>query len=222
MFNNIAWRYDFLNRFLSFGIDRSWRRKAIGVLKKEKPQLILDIATGTGDFAIEALRLDPVKIFGVDISDDMLAIGRKKIKKKHVQDKIELLGGDSEKLFFEDNKFDAVTVAFGVRNFEHLEKGLSEIHRVLKPGGTALILEFSKPQSQIINKLYRFYSSTLCPWIGRIISKDASAYSYLYESVEAFPYGKAFQKILEGSGFTAVKIKPLTFGVASVYSCKKT
>jgi demethylmenaquinone methyltransferase/2-methoxy-6-polyprenyl-1,4-benzoquinol methylase len=190
-------------------------------LKKEKPRLILDIATGTGDLAIEALRLNPVKIFGVDISDDMLAIGRRKIKKKCLQDKIELLAGDSEKLIFEDNKFDAVTVAFGVRNFEHLEKGLSEIHRVLKPGGTAIILEFSQPQSTIINTLYRFYSSTLCPWIGRMVSKDASAYSYLYESVEAFPYGKAFQKILEESGFTGVKIKPLTFGVASVYSCKK-
>jgi len=221
MFNNIAWRYDFLNRFLSFGIDRTWRKKAILVLKKEKPQLILDIATGTGDLAIEALRLHPKKIFGVDISEDMLTLGRRKIKKKNLQDRIELLAGDSENLFFEDNKFDAVTVAFGVRNFEHLEKGLSEIYRVLKPGGTAVILEFSQPSSLLVRKLYHFYSSTLCPLIGRLVSKDASAYSYLYESVEAFPYGEAFQKILEGTGFAAVKIKPLTFGVASVYSCKK-
>jgi demethylmenaquinone methyltransferase/2-methoxy-6-polyprenyl-1,4-benzoquinol methylase len=221
MFNNIAWRYDFLNRFLSFGIDRGWRKKAIQVLAGEQPQIILDIATGTGDLAIEAMKLSPAKVFGIDISEDMLRLGRKKIRKKNLQDKIELLEGDSESLIFEEGKFDAITVAFGVRNFENLEKGLREMFRVLKPGGTAVILEFSQPGSLLVRKLYHFYSSRLCPFIGKIVSKDKSAYAYLYESVEAFPYGEAFKKILEGAGFDKVHIKTLTFGVASIYVCKK-
>jgi demethylmenaquinone methyltransferase/2-methoxy-6-polyprenyl-1,4-benzoquinol methylase len=221
MFNNIAWRYDFLNRFL----DGWWRRRTVSILEKElvpdiRP-VILDIATGTADLAVTACRLKPAKVFGIDISEDMLRLGRKKILRKNLQGTIELLEGDSEKLIFEDNKFDAVTVGFGVRNFENLELGLKEIHRVLKPGGCAVILEFSKPQTFPVKQLYRFYSSKLCPWIGRLVSKDSSAYSYLYESVEAFPSGHDFRRILESTGFTGTKIHPLTFGIVSVYSCIK-
>lgn len=221
MFNNIAWRYDFLNHFLSFGTDRFWRSKAINLLKKEQPKLILDIATGTADLALAAMKLNPEKIFGVDISIDMLAIGREKIKKKNLSDKIELLEGDSEALIFEDNKFDAVTVAFGVRNFQNLEKGLSEIYRVTKPGGTALVLEFSQPENKLIKSLYTFYSSKITPKIGKAISKDEAAYAYLHESVSAFPYGKKFTDLLFKAGFKETKITPLTFGVATIYLAKK-
>ncbi|MBP6335747.1 MAG: bifunctional demethylmenaquinone methyltransferase/2-methoxy-6-polyprenyl-1,4-benzoquinol methylase UbiE, partial [Bacteroidia bacterium] len=187
MFNNIAWRYDFLNHFLSFGIDRYWRKQAISHLKKSKPGVILDVATGTADLAIAALKLNPVKVYGIDISEDMLNIGRQKLIKKNLRGKIELLESDSENLIFEDNKFDAITVGFGVRNFENLEKGLSEMLRVLKPDGKAVILEFSKPKSAIVRQFYSFYSSKICPWLGKVISKDAAAYTYLNESVEAFP-----------------------------------
>ena len=221
MFNNISRRYDFLNHFLSLGIDRYWRRKAIFQLRKIKPLLILDIATGTGDFAIEALKLKPVKIFGVDISVDMLAIGRKKIKKKNLDDKIELLEGDSEHLIFEDNKFDAVTVAFGVRNFQDLMKGLQEIYRVLKPNGKIVILEFSQPQNPLIKKIYSFYSSQITPKIGKVISKDKEAYSYLYESVNVFPYGDQFCALLNVTGFKDVHFKTLTFGIATIYTAGK-
>jgi demethylmenaquinone methyltransferase/2-methoxy-6-polyprenyl-1,4-benzoquinol methylase len=221
MFNNIAWRYDFLNHFLSFGVDRYWRRQAINLLRNDQPKVILDIATGTADLAIEAMRLNPVKIFGVDISSDMIEIGKDKIRKKNVQDKIELIEADSENLFFDDNKFDAITVGFGVRNFGNLEKGLSEMLRVLKPGGIAIILEFSKPGNSFIRFLYNFYSTRICPLIGNAISKDKAAYSYLHESVEAFPDGKDFLNIFSSVGFGDVKWKPLTFGVASVYLGKK-
>lgn len=221
MFNNIAWRYDFLNHFLSFGTDRIWRRKAINLLKKSQPKVILDIATGTADLALAAMKLNPDKIFGVDISTDMLSIGREKIQKKNLSDKIELLEGDSEALIFEDNKFDAVTVAFGVRNFQNLEVGLKEIYRVTKPGGTALILEFSQPQNKIIKALYQFYSSKITPKIGEAISKDKAAYAYLHESVTAFPYGKNFIELLKKAGFKETKFTTLTFGVASIYLGKK-
>lgn len=221
MFNNIAWRYDFLNHFLSFGTDRYWRKKAIGLLKNEHPKLILDIATGTADLALAAMKLDPEKIYGVDISVDMLAIGREKIKKRKLTDKIELLEGDSEALIFEDNKFDAVTVSFGVRNFQNLEKGLSEIYRVTNPGGTAMILEFSQPTNKVIRTLYKFYSSKITPKIGKAISKDDAAYAYLNESVSAFPYGTNFTSILKKVGFKETKFIPLTFGVATIYLAKK-
>jgi demethylmenaquinone methyltransferase / 2-methoxy-6-polyprenyl-1,4-benzoquinol methylase len=221
MFNNIAWRYDFLNHFLSLGIDRYWRRKAIARLKKIKPQIILDIATGTADLALEAVKLDPVKIFGIDISEDMLKIGRMKIKNKKLQDKIELLEGDSEKLIFTDNKFDAVTVAFGVRNFEDLKKGLMEMNRVLKPGGMTVILEFSRPTNKIFRWVYDFYSSKITPKIGQMISKDKAAYSYLHESVKAFPYGNEFCSILKESGFKDIHYKTLTFGIATIYTASK-
>ena len=217
MFNNISGQYDFLNHFLSLGIDILWRKKAIKLLKADQPKLILDIATGTGDFAIEALALQPDKVIGVDISEGMLEVGRKKLKRKKLEGKIELQLGDSERLLFDDNKFDAIIVAFGVRNFENLEKGLSDMNRVLKPGGKAVILEFSKPKSFPFKQLYQFYFKWILPKIGSIISKDQSAYTYLPESVNEFPDGKRFLDILEKTGFTNNQCKSLTLGISSIY-----
>lgn len=218
MFNNISWRYDLLNRVLSFGIDIWWRKRAISQLKSIKPKLILDIATGTGDLAIEALSLNPDKIIGVDISEGMLEHGRKKLAKRGLEHKIELQLGDSEKLHFPDNQFDAIMVSFGVRNFENLEIGLAEIYRVLKPGGKLVILEFSKPKNNIIKGLYGFYNKTFLPLIGKMLSKDSSAYTYLPESVEAFPEGNHFVNFLTSTGFKNGKALPLTFGISSVYT----
>jgi len=218
MFNNISWRYDLLNRVLSFGIDIWWRKKAIAQLNEIRPKFILDIATGTADLAIEALSLNPEKIIGVDISEGMLDFGRKKIKEKGLQNKIELRLGDSEKLLFPDNHFDAVMVSFGVRNFENLHAGLEEILRVLKPSGKLVILEFSKPKNIIIKTLYNFYNITFLPLIGKLLSKDSSAYTYLPESVEAFPEGDKFVNILTSIGFKQGKSIPLTFGISSLYS----
>lgn len=221
MFDNISPKYDFLNHFLSLGIDILWRRKAIKLLEKDKPEYILDIATGTGDFAIEALKLDPKKVTGIDISEGMLEVGRKKIRKKDLSEKIELLTGDSEKLLFEDNKFDAVIVAFGVRNFDNLKKGLYEMWRVLKPGGKTVILEFSKPQSFPFKQLYNFYFNTILPKIGRYFSGDNSAYRYLPESVQEFPYGNKFLKTLKNAGFKNTRCISLTFGISSIYIGEK-
>ena len=221
MFNSIAWRYDFLNHLLSLGIDHYWRWRAIRILKKEKPRLILDAATGTGALAMAAMKLRPEKIFGIDISEDMLAIGRQKVKSKKLNDKIELLEGDSENLIFSDNKFDAVTVAFGVRNFENLLKGLQEFHRVLKPGSLAVILEFSHPRNQIIQAIYRFYSSRILPRLGKKISRNEIAYQYLHDSVSAFPSGNDFLDILKQAGFTETKGTSLTFGVVTIYTGRK-
>ena len=197
MFDNISHRYDFLNHTLSLGIDRIWRKKAIRLLEPDKPKVILDIATGTGDFAIESLRLDPDQVIGVDISAGMLEVGREKLKKRNLDERIELKLGDSEGLEFPENKFDAVIVAFGVRNFEHLEEGLADMYRVLKSGGKVVILEFSRPTMFPLKQLYNFYFRWILPKIGRIISKDQSAYTYLPESVNAFPDGKNFTDILE-------------------------
>lgn len=221
MFDNISGKYDFLNHFLSLGIDISWRKKAIKLLKKDQPKQILDIATGTGDFAIEALSLNPDKVTGVDISEGMLAVGREKMKKKNLTDKIELLSGDSEQLQFEDNKFDAVIVSFGVRNFEHLEQGLADMFRVLKPGGKTVILEFSKPKAFPLKQLYSFYFKWILPKIGNTISKDQAAYTYLPESVREFPDGQSFLQILKKVGFKDTKCKPLTFGISSIYTGTK-
>ena len=221
MFNNIALRYDFLNHFLSLGIDRYWRKVAINQLSKNQPKLILDIATGTADFAIASLKINPEKIFGVDISVEMLEIGKKKIKKKNLDQRIELLEGDAEHLIFDDNKFDAATVAFGVRNFENLEKGLTEILRVIKPGGKVIILEFSHPKNRLMNGLYQFYSTKVTPIIGKLVSGDQSAYTYLHESIEAFPSGDDFLSILAKSGFHDTSARPLTFGIVSIYSGTK-
>jgi len=221
MFDNIAPRYDFLNHFLSLGIDKRWRKKAISLLQDEQPKIILDIATGTADFAIEALTLQPHVIKGIDISDEMLQIGRKKIKKINAGKKIELLAGDSEKINFDDNSFDAITIGFGVRNFENLSKGLTEIFRVLKKNGTLVILEFSTPEKFPVRQLYLFYFHNILPLLGKIISKDDRAYHYLPESVKAFPPGKDFIKLLNETGFTDTKCIPLTFGIASIYTGKK-
>lgn len=218
MFNNISRRYDFLNHFLSLGIDIWWRKKAIKELKEQRPRQILDIATGTGDFALEALSLRPDKVTGVDISEGMLAIGRKKIEQKNLQHQVELKLGDSEKLLFDDNTFDAVIVAFGVRNFENLERGLRDMFRVLKPGGKVVVLEFSKPARFPMKQLYSFYFKYILPIIGRVISKDTAAYTYLPESVKAFPDGPFFTGILDKVGFKKTICKPLTFGICSIYT----
>ncbi len=218
MFNNIAGTYDFLNHFLSFGIDIIWRRKAIAELKKDQPEIILDIATGTGDFAIEALSLNPDKIIGVDISQGMLDIARKKIAKRNLGDKIEVQLGDSEKLIFEDNTFDAATVSFGVRNFENLSGGISEIARVLKPGAKLVILEFSNPKAFPMKQLYHFYSFYILPFFGKIFSKDNRAYTYLPESVKAFPDGKDFLKIMQDAGFKESRWKSLGLGICAIYT----
>jgi demethylmenaquinone methyltransferase / 2-methoxy-6-polyprenyl-1,4-benzoquinol methylase len=221
MFNNISSNYDFLNHFLSLGIDRGWRKKAINILRPLAPKTLLDVATGTGDFAIQALQLNPEKVIGVDISDGMLEIGRRKVKKRQLSDKVELLHGDSENLQFEENKFDAVTVGFGVRNFENLEKGLAEIRRVMKPGAMLVVLEFSKPRTFPFQQLYNFYFKAILPRLGRIVSKDKSAYTYLPESVDAFPDGKDFEHILQKVGFKNTTCKALTFGISSIYTARK-
>jgi demethylmenaquinone methyltransferase/2-methoxy-6-polyprenyl-1,4-benzoquinol methylase len=218
MFDNISHRYDFLNHFLSLGIDKAWRKKAINLLRPLKPRQMLDVATGTGDFALQALSLNPDKITGVDISDGMLQVGRKKMQDRKVADKIVLQLADSENLPFEENKFDAVTVGFGVRNFEHLERGLEEIFRVLRPGGVAVILEFSRPRKFPFKQGYNFYFKFILPKIGRIVSSDKTAYTYLPESVEAFPDGEDFLRILRDVGFKQTQCKSLTFGVSSIYT----
>ncbi len=222
MFDNIAPWYDFLNHFLSLGIDISWRKKAIKELQPLRPKMILDVATGTGDLAIEANKqLAPDKVVGIDISNEMLEVGRKKITNKRLAGKIELMLGDSENLPFADNTFDAVTVAFGVRNFENLQKGLKEMNRVMKPGGMVVVLEFSRPTLFPFKQLYNFYFRNMLPFIGRITSKDPKAYSYLYESVQAFPDGLDFIKVLENNGYQSASYKPLTLGVCSIYRATK-
>ncbi|MDH5607950.1 MAG: bifunctional demethylmenaquinone methyltransferase/2-methoxy-6-polyprenyl-1,4-benzoquinol methylase UbiE [Cyclobacteriaceae bacterium] len=217
MFNNISGKYDFLNHFLSLGIDIWWRKKAIRQLRDLKPAQILDIATGTGDLAIAALSLHPEKVTGVDISEGMLKVGREKLKRKSLDTKIELLAGDSENLPFADNKFDAVIVAFGVRNFENLEKGLSDMYRVVRPGGRVVILEFSRPRTFPFKQLYQFYFKWILPKIGKIVSKDQAAYTYLPDSVQAFPDGEDFLRILTKIGFQQTQCKPQTFGISSIY-----
>lgn len=219
MFNNISKTYDFLNHFMSLGIDIIWRKKAIKELLPNKPQHILDVATGTGDFAFEALEiLKPKKIIGVDISEGMLSIAKEKITKRNKSDVFEVRLGDSEKLLFDDHTFDAITVAYGVRNFENLEKGIADMLRVLKPGGKAVILEFSKPKNFPIKQLYNFYFHYVTPTIGKVFSKDSSAYSYLPESVNAFPDGKKFTDLMDKVGYKNTKCKPLAFGICSIYT----
>ncbi|HEX5172379.1 MAG TPA: bifunctional demethylmenaquinone methyltransferase/2-methoxy-6-polyprenyl-1,4-benzoquinol methylase UbiE [Cyclobacteriaceae bacterium] len=221
MFDNISQRYDFLNHFLSLGIDRIWRKKAIDALKAHKPKLILDVATGTGDFAIQSLRLHPDKVIGIDISEGMLSQGRIKLNEKQLTDKVELLSGDSENIPFPENKFDAVTVAFGVRNFENLEAGLMEIYRVLKPYGNVVVLEFSKPGQFPFKQIYNFYFRAILPKLGRFISKDPAAYTYLPESVKAFPDGDDFVRILRNVGFKEITCRTLTFGISTIYTGQK-
>ena len=222
MFDNISGKYDFLNHFLSFGIDHYWRRKTISILKGQSPQLILDVATGTGDLAFSAYkRLQPKKIIGLDISKGMLEVGRVKIKRKNLEGSLEFIHGDSENIPFEDNFFDAVMVSFGVRNFEDLNAGLKEIYRVLKPTGQLLVLEFSKPKKFPVKQSYYLYSNFILPFFGKLISKDKSAYTYLPESVAAFPEGDAFLNELNKVNFKNTYYKLLSGGIASIYSAKK-
>ena len=218
MFDSIAPRYDFLNHFLSAGIDIHWRNLAVERLRSEQPQKILDIATGTGDLAKSAMKLKPHKIVGIDISKEMLEIGRRKVHKKGMSETIEMVNGDSENLPFEDGSFDAAMVAFGVRNFENLDKGLEEINRVLKTGGKLVVLEFSMPSSGIFKSLYSFYFSNILPSVGKMISKDKAAYTYLPESVKAFPEGETFLNNLGGAGFKSLECKRLTFGISTIYT----
>jgi demethylmenaquinone methyltransferase / 2-methoxy-6-polyprenyl-1,4-benzoquinol methylase len=218
MFNHISKRYDFLNRFLSAGIDVRWRKKALRELLPLQPQTILDVATGTADVAIMAAGiLKPKHITGIDISDGMLAIGKQKVAKAGLQELITLLNGDSETINFADNTFDAVTVAFGVRNFQHLEKGLAEIRRVLKPGGKLVVLEFSKPKAAVVKPLYNVYMKIVAPGMGKLFSKNRSAYKYLDESIKKFPEGNNFTSILNHLGYTNTSCKPLSFGICSIY-----
>jgi demethylmenaquinone methyltransferase/2-methoxy-6-polyprenyl-1,4-benzoquinol methylase len=219
MFDTIAWRYDFLNHFFSLHIDRIWRRKAVNELCGRQLDRVLDVAAGTADLALAIQkRLHPGHIIGVDISEGMLAIGRQKIEKKGLEQQISLKYGDSAALPFDGLTFDAVTVAFGVRNFEHLEKGLSEMFRVLKTGGKVVILEFSIPQNRIFRSIFHFYFFRILPFVGRVVSKDAHAYNYLPDSVQAFPHGAEFRSRMENCGFLDVKVRPLTFGIASIYT----
>ena len=222
MFDRIAFRYDFLNRFLSAGIDVRWRKKAIRELISLQPKTILDVATGTGDFAITSYQvLKPEKITGIDISEGMLEVGRKKIMKYGLQSQIQLLNGDSEAIFFKDDSFDAVTVAFGVRNFENLEKGLSEIYRVLRPGGKLVILEFSKPSLPVVRNLYNFYLKFVTPKVGKLISKNKDAYQYLNNSVQQFPEKQTFIHILNQSGYRYSFYKTLSLGICTIYCGEK-
>jgi demethylmenaquinone methyltransferase/2-methoxy-6-polyprenyl-1,4-benzoquinol methylase len=217
MFDNISGKYDFLNHFLSLGIDKIWRKKAIKILQKYQPKVIMDMATGTGDFAIAALKLNPTRIVGVDLSNGMLEVGRKKMIKRKVSHLIEMVQGDSEKLNFENETFDAFTVGFGVRNFQNLDAGLGELLRVLKPKGVGLILEFSKPKKFPVKQYFKFHSKFIIPTIGRMVSKDKAAYTYLPESVEAFPEGQRFIDIMTDVGFKNVQSKIVGGGIATIY-----
>ena len=221
MFNNISANYDFLNHFLSLGIDHLWRKKAVKQLQKQQPKVILDLATGTGDFAIACLALNPEKIIGMDISSGMLEVGKQKMKKRAFDRIIDMQLGDSENMPFEAATFDAITVGFGVRNYENLEKGLGEMLRVLKPGGQAVILEFSKPKAFPVKQLFGFYSKILIPLFGKYISKDERAYTYLPESVAAFPEGTDMMNVLQKVGYHAHKQIRLSGGIASIYIGQK-
>lgn len=221
MFDNISGNYDHLNRVISFGIDVKWRKKIVQLVSNKNPESLLDIATGTGDLAILMTKTNAKKIIGLDISEGMLDVGRKKIKALHFDSRIEMMLGDSENMPFENNSFDAITVAFGIRNFETLEKGLSEILRVLKPNGLFVILETSVPEKTPFKQGYAFYTKNILPFIGKIFSKDKSAYGYLQESAANFPYGDALNNILTKIGFIDVIAMPQTFGVATIYTASK-
>lgn len=221
MFDNISHRYDFLNNLLSMGIQKGWRKKCVKLLKEKKPKVILDVATGTGDFAIECAVLNPAKIIGIDISEGMMKIGREKLKKKGLDKKIVLENGSAETASYPENNFDAIVIGYGVRNFENLEQGLKNLYKVLKPGGQMVILEFSYPTNPIVKAFYTFYFSYITPLIGRIFSKDPRAYSYLTESVKAFPNNEKFVEILNKHGFIKAYYKPLSLGIAAIYYCEK-
>lgn len=222
MFDEIAPRYDFMNRFLSVGIDVGWRIKAIRQFKKDNPQHLLDVATGTADMAIRACKMLPVqKVTGIDISENMLNYGRQKIAKEGLAHRIELQSGDSEEIRFADNTFDGVMVAFGVRNFENLDKGLQEIFRVMKPGAQLVVLEFSKPQIPGIKQLYNFYMGVVAPQMARWFNQNKKAYQYLNESAKAFPDRRLFLDILNKTGFANTYYQPLSLGICCIYSARK-
>jgi demethylmenaquinone methyltransferase/2-methoxy-6-polyprenyl-1,4-benzoquinol methylase len=222
MFNAISPKYDALNRILSVGIDQIWRRKTVREIRATGATQILDVATGTADLALAlADGIPGSQVVGVDISAGMLDVGRQKVRARRKDDRVRLDLGDGEQLPYEDASFGAITVAFGVRNFENLEQGLRDMNRVLQPGGTLAVLEFSQPTSWPFRPLYLFYFKNILPRIGRLISKDASAYTYLPDSVQAFPYGEAFARKLREAGFTSVRIRPLTLGIASLYVATK-
>lgn len=221
MFDAISKNYDGLNRVISFGIDVKWRKRVVHIVGTSNPKSILDIATGTGDLAINLVATGASKITGLDISPGMLAIGKKKVQEKNLGGIIDMVIGDSEKMPFPDNSFDAVTVAFGVRNFENLEKGLSEINRVLKPKGTFVVLETSVPTKFPFKQGYFLHTKYILPTIGKLFSKDKIAYNYLSESAAVFPFGEDFNNILRKTGFIDVENRPQTFGVATIYVASK-
>jgi len=221
MFDNIAFRYDFLNSLLSLGIHKGWRKKCVKKLEPIQPKAILDVATGTGDFAIACAKLNPTKITGVDISEGMMKFGREKLKKLNLDKLITLEKGDAETLAFEDNSFDAIVVGFGVRNFENLERGLVNLQRILKPGGKIIILEFSYPRRFPVKQFYNFYFSYVTPFIGKLFSKDSRAYSYLPESVKAFPDNENFTAILTKCGFKNANFESVSLGIAAIYEATK-
>lgn len=221
MFDNIAFRYDFLNSLLSLGIHKGWRRKCVKLIAPGKPRQILDVATGTADFAIECAKLNPERIVGIDISEGMMQHGREKLRKLHLEGLITLQSGDAETVSFSDDTFDAIVVGFGVRNFETLEKGLDNMLRVLKPGGKLCVLEFSYPRKFPVKQLYHFYFRYITPAIGKLFSKDNRAYTYLPESVKAFPDNERFTAILAKLGYKQATYKPLSFGIAAIYTAVK-
>ena len=221
MFNGISRSYDLLNRVITLGVDVIWRKRVVRLIQKNKHQVLLDIATGTGDLVLALSKLKTKKIIGLDISPGMLEIGKQKVKAQGLDRRIEMQLGDSEALSFENDTFDGVTIAFGVRNFEHLDLGLQEIRRVLKPQGALVILETAVPQNPILKSLYSLYTQKVMPFIGKLCSKNRTAYQYLSDSAAAFPYGKAFNNILKKNGFIAVEDFPQTLGVASIYFAKK-
>jgi demethylmenaquinone methyltransferase/2-methoxy-6-polyprenyl-1,4-benzoquinol methylase len=220
MFDAISKNYDGLNRVISLGIDIKWRKKVVKIVGENNPKQILDIATGTGDLALMMAKLNPEKIIGLDISEGMLAVGKEKIAKVNLSKKIEMVVGDSEEMPFDDNTFDAITVSFGVRNFANLDKGIQEIARVLKPSGVLVILETSNPTKFPFKQGYKLYTNLFLPVIGKLFSKDKVAYSYLSESANSFPFGTAFNNILQKNGFTHTEDKPVTFGVATIYTAR--
>lgn len=222
MFDNIAPAYDNLNHILSLGIDKSWRRKAIDCLKPYQPQHIMDVATGTGDFAIQACRvLHPQELIGTDISEGMMKVGREKVRQANLSDRISFAKEDCTALSFNDSRFDAITVAFGVRNFENLDLGLQEMYRVLMPGGHLVILELSVPEKFPMKQLYTLYSKVVIPSLGKLFSKDRSAYTYLPESIKAFPQGEVMQEIIRKAGFNEVRFRRLTLGICTLYFATK-